>query len=96
MPTLVRWERTRTSVDVPAHLVEKWCTDVFANETWVPKKIRAAQLDSSCCICQNLGASRLTGLPLATIRWPNIYKNGIGLCIQLGGLAPQLARWPNI
>uniref|UniRef100_A0A7S3QM81 Chromo domain-containing protein n=1 Tax=Dunaliella tertiolecta TaxID=3047 RepID=A0A7S3QM81_DUNTE len=40
----VRWERTRTSVDVPAHLVEKWCTDVFANETWVPKKIRAAQL----------------------------------------------------
>ena len=36
-------------MDVPATQVEEWCTDVFANETWVPKKIRAAQLVSWPC-----------------------------------------------
>lgn len=43
-PEQVRWEDSRTSVEMRAKEVEALLTDVFANEHWVPKKIRAAQL----------------------------------------------------
>lgn len=40
----MRWEGSKHAVDEEAGEVEKWVTDVFANEAWIPRQIRAAQL----------------------------------------------------
>jgi hypothetical protein len=45
-PLQVRWDNSTWPVEETSEDVLSWLTDVFANETWVPRKIRAAQLVS--------------------------------------------------